>query len=458
MRKALLCFLIYAAMAFPSHAQSMSPGNFPAKIYADSYNDLLSRYWTGTAANGNWICCYSATQASLWERAHLNNALYAYWKVTGSSDAATRLAAFWTFTKATFSTTKLQTCGAASAENFALDDTHTNVMLMLESYDVTGDADALTDAKAAINCAYARWADGGVAGCAQSSTPAGALWYNDSCAVKPFPANAGIALMSYFYYQLSGDTTYRTKAITEDTWIYNNLQRYPGTVGSNPGVTAITSLCAYTTNGPYVDGLYWKGIDAGGIAPEGATTPCQIAEGGSVSSTAGNMAESVLLARLYNDVLTSPTDKALYLARLVLTSSGMLTYETGFGGPNAGALNGYSTCLKAYGDRHQIIINDVDVGSVWPAYWYVAEVLPLVADSPGVMTPDVFVRTANVMRANARNPDGSLAASFIGPRDVDTPSGCWYQGGGAAKGYSLGQFSVSGPAMALMFAGMAAQK
>jgi hypothetical protein len=456
MMQFLRLFVAVYCCVCPAFAQST--GNLPSKIYSDTYGDLISRYWSGTPAAGAWITGYGGSQAALWEKSHLTNAVYAYWAITGSPDAAARITAFWTWVKNVEGSTALTTCGTTGTENFALDDTHTNVMLMLESYIVTGDSTALTWAKSAIDCAYARWSDGGVAGCAQASTPAGALWYDNTCAVKPLPANAGIALMTYWYYQLSGNATYRTEAINEDAWIYANLQRYPGQNGSTPGPSAITSLCPYTTNGPYVDGLNWSGINAGSSVPNGATSPCQIAEGGSVTSTAGNMSDSVLMARLYNDPLTSSGAKATYLARLILNSQGMRTYETGFGGPNAGALEGYATCLQTYGDRHQILINDADVGSGWVSYWYVNEVLPLVAGNAGVMTKDVFVRTANSIRSNARNPDGTLAASFLGPNDYASPSGCWYQGGDANAGYTIGQFSVVGPAMVVMFAGMAAQQ
>ena len=50
--------------------------------------DLLENFWVGTATEGHFT-------ADSWGGAEAADALYAWWKITGSSDAASRIAAHW---------------------------------------------------------------------------------------------------------------------------------------------------------------------------------------------------------------------------------------------------------------------------------------------------------------------------------------------------------------------------
>lgn len=411
MRRLLAAFLLLCCTG--ASAQIMSPPGGTGALYAGAYNDLIANFWTGSSSSGKW-----QTDQGLWPWALGSLVLYDYYQATGATDATTRIAAEWTYIKATYTAPQLIQCGSATTiygGNLAQDDTAWNVMGFLVYYAVTGDAAALTAAKGSIDCANATWLD---------NVCGGGLYYSVAETAKTI-YQAQFALDEYWYYQLSGDATYRTNAINLDTWIANELGRFPGSFGSYGGVLT--------------DGLYWASISTPGCSYSsemqtsvpGNGGPYRIVEGSSAVMLEGNMAEGVLLARLYNDPLTSPSAKAAYLQRLVLGSQGIKNYEEGYGSLGDMTCGG-GYCVgpacsdwQSY-DRHQVFIDDED-GNVTgvAAYAYAKEVLPLVADSNGVVLGSDFRRTANVIRFQDRFTNGTYGASWNGP---NTNSQCWIAG------------------------------
>lgn len=352
-----------------------------------AYYDLLGRFWYGSATNGYVVNLSQASVAGqpagapraycngcLWQYVHLSNALYAYWKAASSTDARTRLSTHWSWVKGHYSAANLATCGAG-ATSTALDDTSWVAAFYLEAYEASSDAAALTAAKATLDCGWARWSDSGTAGCTGTGAAVGTgLWYDDTCTIKSSYQNV-FALANYWYYQLAADATYRTRAINLDTWIAANLYRGGQTVQGQ----------VYPN-----DGLYWVTMNSDGTI-SGIGTPTQIQPASSVVLMAGDMAETVLAARLYAD-----TGTAAYRTRLQKTTQGMHTY---------------------YRDVSGVIVSMRDARvDGWGAYFYANEIINagLLPGSGGLDSTD-FKATALASHDNARGSDMTYAGCWDGP-------------------------------------------
>lgn len=366
-------------------------------IGQQAYSDLVGRFWRGTvglqspypaagyiintpgpgenaATLGQSLQLCSGCQ---WSYDHAANVFYAYWKTTGSVDAKNRVGTWWYWLKNFYSATNLSltVCGnVANTAAPALDDASWVTAAYLEGYEATNDAAALTAAKGMLDCAWSRWSDGGAAGCTGTGAAVGVgLWYADTCAQKSSYQNV-FALANYWYYQLSADATYRTRAINLDTWLAANLQRMGQTVQGQ----------VYPT-----DGLYWVTMNSDGTIA-GINTPTQIQPGSSVTLMAGDMAEAVLDARLYADTADSS-----YLTRLQKTSQGMHTY---------------------YRDNNGVVVamRDARVDG-WGAYLYANEVIKAGLLPVGGLSTTDYRSTAAAVNANSRATNKSYAACWDGP-------------------------------------------
>jgi hypothetical protein len=253
--------------------------------------DLERNFWSGTATNGHFnagcglLAPYLDTPAALWKDAQAYNVLYGWWKLSGDPDAKARLAANWKWVKNALPRSDWQLCGWGTPINFASDDTGWNASMALQAYDVTQDPQALADAEAAVDAAFARWRIDG---------SGGALWYNDARKVSSL-YQATLALDSYRIFGLTGLPRFLLYAMSTYYWITDNLER--------------------------PDGLYWCEYASG--APVGGDRPDQIHPADSVTFLEGNMAMALLNARLYR-----ATRCAGYSESAIRTSLVLLARET----------------------------------------------------------------------------------------------------------------------------------
>lgn len=381
MKKLLGCLIVILGLgAF------QLPAVTSQSIGDQAYSDLISRFWYGAATNGYVIDFHGTVYGSpagnpagaplvpvsghLWQYAQLVNAIYGYWLQTSSSDAANRIQSEWTWIKRFYAAGTDVACGSGTV-NVASDDVAWVAGLFIEIYEVTADSVALSRAKSVLDCAWTRWSDNGTAGCFSASTAGSAIWYDDTCAAKS-SYQGPYALDNYWYYQKSGDTTYRTRAIGIDSWLSANLQR-----------------SGQTVNGQVFpnDGMYWVAMNANGTI-SGFSNPYGIAPAGSVILLAGDMGEAVLGARLYVD-----TGTPSYLTRLNATAVSDKTYMTVNGG--------MISCRDARVDG-------------WASVMFAREVVPILT-SIGTFSRDGFRATARIVRTQDRSDDQTYAASWNGP-------------------------------------------
>ena len=307
----------------------------------------------------------------LWQFAHASNVVYGYWKITGSSDAALRITAEWQWVLGAYAGSEQQ-CGAGTT-NTASDDAAWTTAFLLQAYEVTGDPVALSHAKGLLDCTWARWSDNGTANCYNAAVVGAGIWYDDTCALKSSYQNV-FALDNYWYYQISGDVTYRTRAIDLDAWIASNLQR--------------SGQTKFGTTYPN-DGLYWVTLNANGTI-SGTATPYRIQPGSSVVLLAADMAEAVLCARLYAD-----TGSAAYLSRAQATARGIRAYQTVASG-------------AAFSAR------DARVDG-WAAVLYAREVAPLVTSDATAFGVSGIAATGTSVMALDRGADNTFSGSWYGP-------------------------------------------
>jgi hypothetical protein len=360
-----------------------------------AYSDLVGRFWRGAAGlqspypaagfivntpgpGETVLTLGQSIQRCLgcqWSFHHVANAYYADWKATGSADAKNRVGTWWYWIKNQYVATGLTVCGnVTNTAATASDDATWTAGFYLQAYEATNDGAALTAAKGMLDCVWNRWSDGGAAGCTGTGAAVGTgIWYSDACTSKSSYQNV-FALDNYRYYQLAADATYRTRALSLDTWLAANLQRQGQTVQGQ----------VYPN-----DGLYWVTMNSNGTIA-GINTPTQIQPGSSVTLMAGDMAEAVLDARLYADTGTNS-----YLTRLQLTSQGMHTY---------------------YRDGNGVIVamRDARVDG-WAAYLYANEIINAGLLPVGGLSTVDYRLTASAVNSNARAADMSYAGCWDGP-------------------------------------------
>jgi len=362
-----------------------------------AYRNTNSLFYFGNLTSGNYnlinlngsgaliqpLSQQTFHKFNLWSFAQSINVTYSYWKVTGSSDALSRLTATWAFIKATYTLGNMQTCGAvANTVSTAQDDAAWGASGIIELYEATGDDVARQYAQAILDCAWTRW---------QDSTLGGGLWYDDTRTTKA-SYQAQYALATYQYWQDTADATYHTRALSLESWMVNALFRNGQTITgcSNPAVTSYP-----------VDGLLWIDTQVNGANTYGVSqncaTPNSIALAGSVTLLEGNMAFAVLEARLYNE-----TGTLAYLTRMNLTATGIKTRETVSG---------------------NILLDDRDAfDNAFAAYYYANEVVPLLTGPAGTQADKTtLVNTANSVVNNDTCQYFSYGGDWQGPCQ-----GVWY--------------------------------
>jgi hypothetical protein len=365
----MLLLLLLPLLVSPA-AKAGDPHVEAAALAAHAYADTVGRFWIGTSKQGHLQDQNPAYHhpASLWEVAQGVNVLWGYWKLTGSADAASRIAAWWAWAEASRFGRDFAGCGHESVNNFAQDDLAWNVGAYLRVYDATRNPHALAAARAALDCADRRWWDTGFAG--------GGYWYADDRKNKS-SYQAVLMLDCVWYYQITGDRRYLQRAVDGEAWLAGHMLR-DGNGAGNPD-----------------DGLYWCDLWVATGTWGGITAPDQIEEGSSNTGLYANTSAALLDARLYA-ILGTPA----YLARLRRTASGIRRLE-----------------VQHLPDG-DILLNDRDASddafSIVP---FAAEVLPRLAAPERAAWVALLGRTARRIMAQDRAADGSYGASWAGPPD-----------------------------------------
>jgi hypothetical protein len=252
-----------------------------------AYDDFLHDFWEGSPAGGHFVgrLVGSPEQLALgrkpvpkgyfWGYGHGMNVLYSWWKfgpASGRADAAARLGAMWAWTRASWSLADMHACGGGTTST-ASDDATWGAQGLLELAEVTGDKEALAYARAMLDGAWDRWHD---------DTLGGGIWYSDTHRAKS-NYQASYALATYHYFQLTGDETYRARAVGLENWAAAVLLRDGQTVAGH----------VYPK-----DGLYWMGVTGAGL-PDGFAHPNHIEMTASNAMIEAQMAFAVLDARLF---------------------------------------------------------------------------------------------------------------------------------------------------------------
>ena len=336
-----------------------------------AYQDINRRFWMGTASTGHLAIISQdkdvvgsaseipAQKGWLWQYAEGWNPIYAYWKTTKSSDAKTRLIAEWHWVLRNWSIYDLRKCGEVGGQAATTqDDSSWVAMGLLQLYEATGDARALSYAKEAIDCAYARWHD---------EVTGGGLWYDDRHNEKTGKSvsngNFALAMLKLYDFTCSAGhchKTYLQNAAGIANWAAARLRRE--------------------------DGLYWMSVNGQGV-PNAPQRPNDIAISKSVVALFGNMAFAALDTRLYE--LTKDTK---YRERL---------------GPTANSISR----LEA---RDGVFIDDRDARGNAYAAWDFAHTVVRYLDQSAAMKK-LYADTGQAVVQNDRAADGSYGGDWSGP-------------------------------------------
>ncbi len=275
-----------------------------------AYGDFLHDFWAGSPSAGDFTGRTIGSPEQLaagnkpipkgyfWGYGHGMNVLYSWWKFGPASDradAAARLGAMWAWTRASWSLADMQACGVGTTST-ASDDATWGAQGLLELAEVTGDTQALAYARAMLDCAWNRWHD---------DTLGGGIWYSDLHRAKS-NYQASYALATYNYFELTGNQTYRARAVGLENWAAGILLRDGQTVAGN----------FYPK-----DGLYWMAVTGAGL-PDGFAHPYYIKMAASAAMIEAQMAFAVLDARLF-----AATGDQAYRRRAQVATEAIKQYE-----------------------------------------------------------------------------------------------------------------------------------
>jgi predicted alpha-1,6-mannanase (GH76 family) len=371
------------------------PEHYTAQAEA-AVDDLLTHFWTGgltagcivPTSHGYPLPCSTPpgsarARGGLWERAMMAFAMDSLYRANGDPTISQRLRTEWTRLKTLFTPEELEAAGGPLHP--ACDDSGWDALYYLTLYRHSHDRAALDRAKGLLDNAFRRWLDGELGG---------GLWYNNQRQAKSLYAVA-VVIAAFEAAEATGDTAMKDKALGCYQWMESNLLR--------------------------PDGLYWA--DRGRAGPLGHDDPERIAEAGSVSFLAGNMAMGVLHARLYR-----ATGDSLYLERALRTADGI-----------AGKL----TAGGIYLDDRDAWSNGTFAGD------WAEDVLSL----PGLDAAhrQLLQRTADSVYRNARTSRGYYGGSWGGP--AEGPGSRW-----CVKGSRPEQITTSSSSVMMIVAAALAAK
>jgi predicted alpha-1,6-mannanase (GH76 family) len=288
--------LIYAGIAVFALAASVSatgadpPKPMPPSLQTASVaavRDLLRHFWVGDAESGHLVDTWNGyprqddPRGVIWERAMFVVVLDSLYKATRDLEWKRRIAADWTHVRQSWTADERESCGSGSP-NPAQDDAGWAMLMYLTVHRVTGDPEALKDAKALFLRACDRWSDDQLGGGA---------WYSDDRKRKS-SYQGSLIVAGLQLYERTHDQQFLSKAQALYDWCESHLLR--------------------------PDGLYWCEVGRDGPLKSGS-----VRQASSETFLAGNMAMGVAHAMLFR-----LTKKDLYRVRAVRTADALLKRET----------------------------------------------------------------------------------------------------------------------------------
>lgn len=356
------------------------------RTFTSPIDDLYANFWTGSVSSGhviptdgNGIATTANAPGFNWPASTLVDDLYYDQSLPTQARAAQSIAAEWNFLTQSFTDNQLTACGNNSANNFGVDDTGWNAQMFIEIYDTTHDPHALSVAEGAIQCAYARWSD---------TTASGAfngLWYSDP---GTYSSN-GVTYLSHeksLYavgvtndaidvYQITHDAAYLTDAQESYNWMQQNLLRSDGLYWADYGTTTPSaSVAQIASNNPVAFDRF-----------------NDINQAGSVTYLGGDMAMSVIAAKLYQ-----ATGNAVYQQNAINAAQALL---------NSPLITNSGQFLD---DR------DAWANGSFVNNW-VENVVPLLPQSSKQQALSILANTSQSIEANDRTPDGYYGGCWQGP-------------------------------------------
>lgn len=186
-------------------------------------NDLYTHFWVGSATSGHvlptWGGQYNTSfpNGSMWEHAQMLRTMMDLYRIAPDPTLLQRISSDWNWVMSKFSANTLTQVGAGTNMNWS-DDAGWSAIMYLDVYRCNQNANALTYAKNLFNNTYARWAD---------STYGGGLWYTDEHLQKSVYQISQI-LAGLRLYDITGDVTFKDKAVSLYTWVASHLERGSG--------------------------------------------------------------------------------------------------------------------------------------------------------------------------------------------------------------------------------------
>ncbi len=378
----VLFLLLPVAASYGAGVPSLDAANA-----AKAYQDLLHRFWFGTAQDGHFgditndrdviapVHEIPVEKGWMWQYAEAWNPIYVYWRTTHSSDAKVRLIAEWRWVTKNWSLADMHRCGRVGRQSATTqDDSSWMAMGLVQLYEATGDREALAFSKAVIDCAMERWGD---------DATGGGLWYDDEHQANTGKSvtNGNFALAMLYLYEhtcaigkCDRELLHEVESI--ENWAARRLLRD--------------------------DGLYWMSFP-------NPRRPDQIEPTSSVVALFGNMGFAALDARLYG-ISKDP----VYRERARRTTAGILRYEV----------------------RDGAFLDDRDArGNGYAAWNFAHEAVPIL-DRPQPVI-DAFLTTGRNVVAHDRSPEGAYGGDWSGPLE-----GIW-----ASKGFHHDRMEISGNAV-----------
>lgn len=278
---------------------------------------MLKNFWDGDPADGCFINC---SDTMVWEYGMALLGMETLYNATKDDAIAEYFKGQWAAMQGRFTEEQLTRPGREP--NTACDDAAWTAMTLMSIYRMTGDQNALRLAGKTVERSYDYWKDEDISN---------GLWYRldgqgqlGEFGYAKSVYCAGLILTALEYHEQTKGTDLANPELYADTltlynWVENNLRR--------DGTKTFGEISVSVD-----DKLYWTDFDdnrSTGVAqPQGASAPDNIGEAGSVSSLFGNMAMSVINAKLYKmqgdkDCLTKALETANALANAPYNAKGI---------------------------------------------------------------------------------------------------------------------------------------
>lgn len=337
------------------------------KLYSElaqlAVKDNIKHWWYGDAKTGYIHPTHSGNKldpnesAPIWEGAMVLYNIYDMWVLTKSDEYKQYLKAEAAYYRDRYANFPSRLEDPAGRPGPASDDCAWAAMLYLIFYEVTDDTWFLKRCANLCKNAQNRWFD----------PELGGMRYSDSNEAMSL-YETGITLSWLRLYEITGDEKYYTLAFDSYTRLHKKLY--------------------------YGDGLYYIEVKKDG--PVGGQF--HIAEAGSSSFLAGNMAMATIAAKLYKI-----TNDSTYLDRVYQTNDGIIKWYN---------IDG-------------VLLNDRDAWTEGTfASYYASNVLTLKNTEK---VKELFMYTALSIMKNARTDTGRYGGSWQGPAEGNESR--WYRGG-----------------------------